>query len=213
MADRPIPLILFAKQPRPGAVKTRLQPPLSPRQAASVAAILIRLSLARAMRCWPGTCVLALAPLVPDDPLSLWAHGHDISLVAQGDGDLGERMARALAGAGGPAVIMGCDVPHCSEQILHQAHSRLAAGEYVLGPSFDGGYYLIGMPRSRPELLQGISWGTARVAAQTRARAAAGGLCLHELPTLRDIDEWSDVMALRSRLPVLDRYLRSQSLL
>ena len=207
-----IPLILFAKQPRAGEVKTRLQPPLSPRQAAAVAEILIRITLTRAVRYWPGPCVLALAPLAPDDRLSQWVCGRGVSLMAQQGADLGERMAHALARTGGPAAIMGCDVPHCPSQVLVEAHRRLAAGEHVLGPSIDGGYYLLGMPRIRRELVCGIAWGTAQVAAQTRSRAIASGVCLHELPTLRDIDEWADIIALRSRLPALDRYLRAQSL-
>ena len=118
--------------------------------------------------------------------------GRDLGYATQPAGDLGVRLRQAFASAfrGGArrVVAFGADVPDLSPAILHQALAGLREHDVVLGPAADGGYYLIGMKRDRPELFAGIDWGTERVCAQTRAAIGRLGLSVAELPTLSDVD-------------------------
>jgi len=95
-------------------------------------------------------------------------------------------------------VVFGADVPDLSAALLHQAFDGLREHDVVLGPAVDGGYYLIGMKRDRPELFAGIDWGTARVCAQTRAAIGRQCLSVAELPTLGDVDRPEDAFPLRT---------------
>lgn len=200
-------LILFAKKPAAGTSKTRLQPPLSPVHAAKVADILLRLSVSLAQQHWPGSVTLAVSPPPEDSCWSSFVQQHDISIRDQGPGELGERMYRALEAAPGPAAVMGCDVPHCPPAVLRRAFHALAGGYNVVGPSLDGGYYLLGVQHASPCLFEGVDWGSGRVMAQTLLRAGMTGLYLQCLPALRDLDRWEDINETRHHLPSLDRYL------
>jgi rSAM/selenodomain-associated transferase 1 len=189
-------LMIFAKQPVPGDVKTRLQSAYTPEQAARIAAVLIRETVALAASNWPGAVYLCAAP-DPRHPLfAELAARYGVALRAQGEGDLGARMERALAwgiGRHGAAAVLGCDTPHCPWEVLDDANSALARREDVLGPSDDGGYYLLGLTRPYPELFRDMPWGGARVLALTCARAEALGVEFHMLPPLRDIDTPADL--------------------
>jgi hypothetical protein len=120
----------------------------------------------------------------------------------QGEGDIGARMARALAEAfaeGAPAaVLVGTDIPDLSGAILAEAFQRLADHDIVIGPAADGGYYLIGLRRERfaelaPLLFQGIAWGGENVLRDTLSALAPSGVAVHLLPMLRDIDRPEDL--------------------
>jgi rSAM/selenodomain-associated transferase 2/rSAM/selenodomain-associated transferase 1 len=128
--------------------------------------------------------------------------GCDFAYEPQPPGDIGVRMHQAFAAAfrrqPKRVVGFGADVPGLSPDLLHQAFAGLRAHDVVLGPALDGGYYLIGMKRYRPELFVGIDWGTGRACDQTRAAIARQGLSLAELPTLSDVDLPEDTAALRS---------------
>lgn len=184
-------LIIFAKQPVAGHVKTRLQSDYSPTQAAEIATFLIQSTVQLATTSWPSEVYLYAAP-DPDHPLfqGLAAEFH-VHLATQADGDLGQRMSQALRegiARSGAAGILGCDVPHCSWQIIEQAHEHLAGGKNVLGPTEDGGYYFIGLQQTQPALFEGIEWGGRNVAEVTVARAQEAGLVFEMLPRLEDID-------------------------
>ncbi len=115
----------------------------------------------------------------------------------QGDGDLGRRLARATErafGAGAEGVLLlGADSPTLPVSFLTTAVANLSSHQAVLGPSEDGGYYLLGLRQPLPVLLERIDWGGEKVADQTRQRAAAAGIDLWELPVWYDLDRFDDL--------------------
>lgn len=201
-----MPLYLMAKAPVAGKVKTRMAPRLGPEQSAQLARLMLEQTVAAACRHWPGAVTLCVWP-DPDHPVfTQLADKHDLAVTIQIEADLGARMMRALkqgiAHAGG-AAVMGCDVPHCPEEILARAHAMLVGGENPLGPAADGGFYLLGLRRGDgagageasvdEALFSGIRWGGPAELDEVRARAMAAGLSFGELPTLRDIDRYPDL--------------------
>src|SRR3972149_2224967 len=148
-------LILFARQPIPGQVKTRLQPDYSPERAAEIAAFMIRATVELAVSTWPGDVMLYVWPATEHLLFHRLTNEFRIRLARQADGDLGAKMLDALrAGIArkGSAAVMGCDVPHCGWDVIDQANGWLARGKNVLGPTEDGGYYFIGLQETQPEL-------------------------------------------------------------
>ena len=123
----------------------------------------------------------------------------EVQLLPQGDGDLGARMSRAFerlfAGGASPIVLVGSDLPLIDAAAVGDAFARLRAdpGAVVLGPAADGGYYLVGATRPHPALFDRIPWGTAAVLAETRARAAAGGVAVGLIAPGADVDAPDDL--------------------
>ena len=194
--------MVFAKAPTPGRVKTRLIPALGASGAASLQRQLIERTLRTAAAAGLGAIELWCAPGVDDPFFAACAAEHHVKLSAQGEGDLGVRMARALATApeGGVSVLLvGCDCPALTPDYLREAAAALAAGdEAVFGPAEDGGYVLIGAAR-RPaaRLFEDIPWGTAAVMRETRRRLAQGRWRWRELAPLWDLDRPEDLLRLR----------------
>lgn len=189
-------LILFAKQPVAGKVKTRLQRDYAPLQVAEIAAFLIRASVQLASSSWPSQIYLYAAPDLDHPLFKELARDFHINLAGQASGDLGQKMLQAMRegiARSGAAGILGCDVPHCPWQIIEQAHEYLANGKCVLGPAEDGGYYFIGLQQAQAALFEGIAWGGDRVAELTLARARRLGLRFEMLPMLNDIDTTQDL--------------------
>ena len=163
MSERPV-LFVFAKEPRAGAVKTRLCPPLTPAGAADcqrafttdlVSRLAARFcaSSSAARLAAPVTVRLAAAPDGDAPWLRELARRTGVELVWQGDGDLGARMERALAGAceeAGAALIVGSDIPDLPLTAVSAALAALAEERVAIGPCPDGGYYLIGCHGSVP---------------------------------------------------------------
>jgi rSAM/selenodomain-associated transferase 1 len=146
-----------------------------------------------------------------------WLPG--VRLLAQRGEDLGARMAdafaRAFARGASRVAIVGTDAPAVSRETVTEALGALDGADAVLGPSEDGGYYLLALREPWPGLFSGIAWSTPAVAAETRARAAALGLVLHELPARRDVDtlddlraEWPRIVGLVEARPALREALR-----
>lgn len=186
-------LIVFVKEPRPGRVKTRLARDIGP----VAAAWWLRHRIAQLLR-GPGCdprwdTLLAVAPdtafgsrLLPPGPRRL----------AQGGGDLGLRMLRALAAAPpGRAVLVGADIPGLGARHIAEAFALLGRHEAVLGPATDGGFWLIGLARGgrrlRAEALAGVRWSTPHALADTRARLAP--LSVGLAATLADVDRGADL--------------------
>jgi hypothetical protein len=202
-------LILFAKAPIPGRVKTRLQPDYSAPQAARIAAELIRATAKLAAHNWPGVVSLYASPDARHPLFRQLAARYRLRLERQSEGDLGRRMAVALGegiARATAAAVMGCDVPQCDWETLDEANERVARGRYVLGPTFDGGYYFIGMPRVHVELFENMDWGGPGVLAETLARAARLGIEFDLLPALRDIDSADDLRTVAREFAPLRRY-------
>jgi len=207
-----IELILFAKTPEAGRAKTRLIPALGKASAARVAAALIEESVRRAIRAWPGTVHLQAWPDPGHECFAALQRCHGIAVSRQAPGDLGTKMFAALKDAhrrGATAAVMGCDVPHCPAQTLRDAHARLSRSRNIVGPSEDGGYYLIGINPPAPRCFEGIEWGGSRVFADTLRRAQEAGIELDLLPRLNDIDTMADLEALRATHPELVERLLS----
>ena len=203
MSDR---LLVFVKAPRPGAVKTRLAAVLGDQAAAglyrAIAAEEIRRTAARAGE-YARTFFFAPEDARPE--IQAWLP--DEALEPQQGRDLGERMARAFdsafaAGARRVAIV-GTDVPSCGREHVLEAFRSLDDHDLVLGPTHDGGYYLIALDRPRPALFQAIPWSTPSVLPATAERAGVLGLGVRMLDPLRDVDTIADVEAEWPRVRVL----------
>ena len=186
---------LFAKAPRPGRVKTRLVPPLTPGEAAAFA----RLCLEETLRRFPGD-VPAAWTLFLDEPTESWlseiAHARGVAIAEQGEGNLGARLARAFRGllqTSSRVVAIGSDSPTLDPAWISMGLSRLELADVVLGPARDGGCYLIGSRRDPDALFEGIAWSTSRVCELIRDRARAAGFTLATLPEWYDLDEAADL--------------------
>jgi uncharacterized protein len=190
----------FAKAPRAGSVKTRLHARLAPEEAAGVARDLVR-DVAGALRAIPADWDAALCVDDTSDPFLLELATHERRpLRAQGEGNLGARMWRAVdaALAGYRAVIVvGSDCVDYDAAYLRQATLVLERGrDAVLGPAIDGGYVLVGFTRLVAGVFDEIAWGSGAVLVQQRARLAALGLQWDELPLRADIDRPQDLWRL-----------------
>jgi len=191
-------IVVFARAPAGGAAKTRLCPPLSPAQSSAVHRAMAAAVLARIEREFPRLRrVLAVTPDAhADDPRPTgW------QAVGQGDGDLGARLRRRCAaefeGGADAVLLLGTDSPDMPASHLHAALDLLAEADAALCPAGDGGYCLLAVTAAAvPAVFEGIDWGTGRVAAQTRARAAGAGLRLAETPPWYDVDRPADLVRL-----------------
>ncbi len=194
-------LVVMARQPRPGTVKTRL----ARRVGADAACALYRAFLADiAARLAPPAGAPAwrlLWAVTPADADLRSLVGAGATQVAQRGADLAARMRHVVADlfAGGAArlVMIGADAPHLEPATVTAAFAALDAADVVLTPTRDGGYCLIGL-RAPHDLFTGVAMGTPAVLAQTRARADAEGLRVTLLPGTFDVDEWEDLLALRA---------------
>jgi rSAM/selenodomain-associated transferase 1 len=189
-------VIVFARAPRPGMVKTRLIPLLGAEGAAGLHARLVKRTLETARAAGFRRIELHGVPDC-DDPFFRFCAGHyGVALVPQAPGDLGERMLAAFEGAlavHGCVLLVGSDCPALTARHLRQAERALRDGTTaVLAPCEDGGYALIGLNRAEARLFEGIAWGGDSVAADTRARLAGLGWRWHEIETLWDVDRPED---------------------
>jgi len=189
---------VFCKAPLAGTVKTRLMPQLSAGQATDVHRRLALRTLE--LVCSAHLCPVQLwcSPSVDHPFFTEAAEKYALTLMTQANGDLGQRMDAALsAGIGqfGHALLIGCDCPSLTRNDLIEALNAITGRhDVVLAPAEDGGYCLIGLKQARPELFQGIDWGSPEVLSQTRAKISALMLQCHELQTQWDVDDYSDYL-------------------
>ncbi len=200
---QPPRIVIFAKAPVAGLAKTRLIPALGAQGAARLAAALLDHAVTQALASGVGPVELCVTPAPPDPLWSGLAPQATLDWSDQGDGDLGERMARAAQRtleAGEPVLLMGTDCPELTAERIREAAASLIAADATLVPAFDGGYVLLGLNRFDASLFAGIAWGTATVAQETRSRVEQLGWSLRTLPTLHDIDEPADLRWLPTHL-------------
>lgn len=196
-------LVIFAREPRLGAVKSRLARDIGAAaalrfQEETLAALLRRLASDPRWRCWlaltPDRFVRAVRRRWRRLPRS-------IVLAAQGRGDLGQRMARAFATLPpGPAVLIGSDVPAVGPAHIADAFAALGSHDAVFGPAEDGGYWLVGLRRLRPmpDLFRAVRWSTPYALADTLANLRPGET--HALVArLADVDDGEGLAAWRRR--------------
>ena len=194
-------LLIFAKAPVPGRVKTRLAGQLGTRGAAALYQKLLRRTVRIAYNARLCPIELWCAPDARHGFFAACRQEYGVTLRRQCAGDLGRRMNRALnqtLAAGHPAVLIGGDCASLGETELRTAFGLLAAGhEAVLGPAADGGYVLVGLNRPCLALFRDIAWSTPTVLAATRRRLRRAGMNWAELPPGWDVDTPADLRRLR----------------
>ncbi len=182
-------VFVFAKNPEPGKVKTRLARDLGDRRAALVYRAL-GTHVIKGLKGGTYRMIVAYAPAEAWQPVREWL-GTGVELVPQVEGDLGERMAAAVrhgVAAGGRVCLIGSDAPDVDRAVAHEAFGALDDVDLVLGPARDGGYYLIAMNEAYTQLFAGIEWSTDSVLDDTLRIAHEMGLSVHLLAELADVD-------------------------
>ena len=185
-------LLIIAKQPIPGKVKTRLVPPCTYEQAAALAEAALTDTL--------HTLLLVPARrrvVVLDGQPGPWLPP-GFEIVPQCGGPLDERLASAFAAVHGPALLVGMDTPQLTPDLLAVDWD---AADAVFGPAADGGFWALGLRAPDPNLLRGVPMSTARTGAIQRARLLAAGLRVTDLPQLRDVDTAADALAVAHAAP------------
>jgi len=201
-------LVIFAKEPVPGRVKTRLTTELSPDGAAEVYRAFLSDVLSTGQKTRASRRVLQAADA--GEILTEGAESFGYELRPQASGDLGARLAAAVgeACASGSVVVLGTDAPTLPASAVDEAFAQLEAGaSLVLGPSTDGGYTLIGMDRLHPVVFQGMPWSESSLLTATLRAARASRLKTALLPFWYDIDTPEDLRWLSAHLaqsPELD---------
>ena len=202
-------LIVFARTPRPGVVKTRLIPLLGKEGAAALHVRLIAHALATARAARIGPTELHCTPDCEHPYIRECATRYGVSLASQVAGDLGARMACALDQAlkrSRHAILIGADCAVLTARHLQDTRQALHEGaDAVIVPAEDGGYALIGLNRCDPRLFADIAWGSAEVLNQTRDRLSELEWRWRELETLWDVDRPEDyrrLLALRLIDPI-----------
>ena len=207
-ASQRVALVLVAKWPTPGRVKTRLAASLSTPAATAVYRLLLQYAR--------NTCEKAAAELMcldlillfdPPEMAGVWNSWIPWRRIPQGPGDLGARLEalrQLLAKESGlGCIFIGADAPDLTTNHLAWAVGEIRLSRYAMIPACDGGYVLFGIPAGQVSLFQGIAWGTSRVAQQTRCAALRHNTVISELPALHDIDTYDDLIFLIQRLTAI----------
>ncbi|MEV6751353.1 DUF2064 domain-containing protein [Streptomyces sp. NPDC051214] len=190
-------LLVIAKEPLPGRVKTRLTPPYTPDEAAELAAASLADTLDAVLAAPARRRVLVLAgqpgPWVPAG----------IEVVPQCAGSLDERLAAAFAGCTEPALLIGMDTPQVTPGLLAPALGPEAWQDCDawFGPAVDGGFWALGLAEPDPSLLRGVPMSRANTGTLQRARLTDAGLRVRNLPTLRDVDTADDAVRVAATAP------------
>ena len=184
-------LLVLAKEPRPGTVKTRLCPPCTPEEAAAVAEAALADTLAAACASGADRVVLGL-----EGAGGAWCPP-GVVVVDQGTGDLGERLETLWSHATGPALQIGMDTPQVTPALLDEAMARLEQPDVdaALGLAADGGWWALGQSRPMAGLCAGIPASRPDTGARQLDRLRGLGLRTESLTVLRDVDHWEDALA------------------
>jgi rSAM/selenodomain-associated transferase 1 len=200
-APEGVHLLVVAKAPVPGRVKTRLCPPFTPVQAAQLAEAALRDTLAAVA----GTPAVARTVVLDGSP-GAWLPPSFAVLPQRGDG-LDERLAAAYddgwAHCPAPLLLVGMDTPQVTPSLLTGAVERLLTDgtDAVLGPATDGGWWAMGLRRPDTSLLLGVPMSTDRTGAAQSARLLSAGLRVHRLPALTDVDTADDARTVAEQCP------------
>ncbi len=194
-------VLLFAKAPRSGTVKTRLAATIGVERALAVYRQLGRAVADGVAR--DASLTVWYDPPDAEDEMRRWLGDHEF--LAQPEGDLGSRLTHAFRAhfrrGDHPVIAIGADAPGVDGAVIGEAVRALAAADAVIGPATDGGYYLIGLARDAPAPFREIPWSTGQVTRVTLDRLAVADLSVVTLKTRRDIDTADDLAALGIVLP------------
>ncbi|MFE3760978.1 DUF2064 domain-containing protein [Streptomyces sp. NPDC059104] len=185
-------LLVIAKEPLPGRVKTRLTPPFTPAEAAALAEASLADTLA-AVAATPA----ARRVLVLDGRPGPWLPS-GFEVLPQSAGTLDERLAAAFGACSGPALLIGMDTPQVTPALLTVDWDGYDAW---FGPAVDGGFWALGLAEPDPALLRGVPMSVARTGAVQYARLRAAGLRTGRLPLLRDVDTAEDARLVAASAP------------
>ncbi len=190
-------LIIFAKAPIPGEVKTRLCPPLDHEEAASLHGSLVLDAIERTKGLQGISLYVAGTPDLAHPFFKVLEGRYGARLLLQRGPDLGARMRQAMQDAfdqgAADVLLTGTDLPTLPRNNLVEALKLIKSYDVVLGPTADGGYYLIGLRKMAPALFDGIAWSQASVFAETKKKIESAGLLLGLLPECRDVDTLDDL--------------------
>ncbi len=193
-------LIIFAKAPIAGLVKTRLFPHLSFDEAAEMQRAFLADTVDKALAIPGINACIAYTPEKAVEVFKDICGDRVASLMPQEGADLGERMDRAFSSAfeagAKKTVIIGADIPTLPACYICAAFRMLGEFDLVLGPAKDGGFYLIALKCPAPGLLTNVAWSGPDVLATVTAKAEASGLRVSFLPPLRDVDTFEDLKGL-----------------
>lgn len=189
-------LLVIAKEPLPGRVKTRLTPPCTPAQAAGLAAAALEDTLRAALR---ATCA-GRRVLVLDGRPGRWIPA-GFEVIPQRGAGLAERLAAAFADAGGPAFLVGMDTPQVTSEHLDAGLESLQECDAAFGASLDGGYWGIGLRRPDDAVFASVPMSRVNTGAVQRARLAILGLSTAVLPPLLDVDTIADAHVVAGEAP------------
>ena len=194
MATHRACLVVFARAPELGRVKSRLAADLGPARALAIYRELTE-RVIDAVRESADRVVVAYTPADAEPVMRGWL-GDTLAYVPQCDGDLGERMERTLASSlmdgAERVVIIGTDCPTISAGTVAAAFAALDDADVVFGPALDGGYYLVGARDVHPALFRAVPWSSARTLQESLGRAHESGLRVALLPPMQDIDTAAD---------------------
>jgi rSAM/selenodomain-associated transferase 1 len=191
-----VAVVVLAKAPVPGRVKTRLCPPASFVEAAAVAKAALADTLQAVLRAPVRRRVIALEG---DEPS--WIP-NAFELISQRGGGLDERLANAFDDIGQPAFLIGMDTPQLSSSMIAMASATLGRStDAVLGRAADGGWWGVGLWRPNPEVFLGVPMSTSTTWVAQASRLDALGLRWEPLPVLRDVDTFADAMAVAGTIP------------
>ncbi|MEU2894570.1 TIGR04282 family arsenosugar biosynthesis glycosyltransferase [Streptomyces sp. NPDC001273] len=186
----PVTLLVIAKEPRPGRVKTRLTPPFTPEEAAALAEAALADTLEAVARTPARRRVLVL-----DGTPGPWLPA-GVEVVPQCAGGLDERLAAAFAGCDGPALLIGMDTPQVTPELLTVDFADCDA---YFGPAEDGGFWALGLAEPDPGLVRGVPMSTPDTGAVQRRRLTR--LRVRDLPLLRDVDTADDAAVVAATAP------------
>lgn len=199
-------IIIVAKRPVPGNVKTRLCPPLTPQESSNLYSCFLQDTIDKVAKVPGALKYLALdiedievqgGEIAP--PLHSISTPQSFKVISQGSGDLGERLAYLADYAfkeSDRLIFVGADSPSLPIPYLESALQLLGDNDVVIGPSEDGGYYLLGMAGCFTFLFERVEWSSDRVFKQTLDCARSAGLKVNSMPTWYDVDTSSDLSRL-----------------
>ena len=190
-------IVVLAKAPVAGFAKTRLIPALGAQGAADLALRLLNHAVTQALGAGLGGVELSCAPDSRHPAFAAWARHPGLRLADQGEGDLGQRMARAIErglAQHAKVLLIGSDAPGLDGVVLRNAAAALDSHDAVFVPALDGGYVLVGLRRQARRIFEDMVWSTLHVMQDTRERLAELGLRHIELAPLPDIDDAADLV-------------------